>query len=53
MKNWRSQIEVNPDVIYGEPFIKETMNPADFILWKMLTGEKNHVIKVDYPTLLY
>lgn len=51
MKNWKNNIEANPDVMYGEPVINETRIPVDLIPEKMSIGQKHQDIIIDYPDL--
>ena len=51
MKDWKSHIEANPDILYGKPVIKGTRISVDLILEKMSCGESFQEIIQSYPDL--
>jgi uncharacterized protein (DUF433 family) len=51
MKKWENHIEVNPEIMYGKPVIKDTRIPVDLILEKMSNGQTFQEINKDYPDI--
>ena len=51
MKNWKTQIEANPEIMYGKPVIRGTRIPVDILLEKMANGQNFQDIICDYPDL--
>lgn len=51
MKNWKNYIEINPEIMYGKPVIRNTRIPVDLILEKMSNGQNNQDIIKDFPDL--
>lgn len=51
MRDWKDNIESNPDILYGKPVIKGTRVPVDIILEKMSNGLSFQEIIHSYPDL--
>ncbi len=51
MKNWKTHIEANPEIMYGKPVIRGTRIPVDILLEKMANGQNFQEIISDYPDL--
>ena len=49
--NWKNHIEVNPDVLVGEPVIKGTRISVELILDRLADGWSMEDILASYPHL--
>ena len=51
MTDWRSRIEVNPDVMVGKPVIRGTRVPVELIVRKVGEGATDADLLDAYPRL--